>query len=474
MQRWRILSRKKRFRWIAFTLVVLVLLVALLHQLLFIGHTREKDTLTRIRERGQLIALTDVNSLNYFIYKGVSAGYQLDLLNSFTKELGVSLKILCSNDISKLYFYLDLRVADIIALNLPISNEGKYLVNYTKPLGETKFVLVQRKPGQGKQRKYISSYADFTLDTIYYQSDAFYLPWIIKFHEQTKGRVILRDDKSSNPEQLVRMVSEGKIRFAICPENLAVLLTKYYKNIDAGLALSGTYQYAWGTGYSSDSLIGKLNEWIDKKTKEQELEKIFTDYYDDSKVVSYFQSDYSTLNKVRICPFDGELKQQSKLIHWDWRLLASLIYEESNFHLGKVSGKNASGLMQLMPETAGKFGMDSTASPAKQIAAGIKYIKWLDHQLLDVIRNPRERIYFILAAYNVGLGRILSARDKAVRYGKDPNKWNNNVDYYLTRKSRKEPIQKADTSQLSGLPEPAGYVNNILERYYHYKNLVPQ
>ena len=83
-------------------------------------------------------------------------------------------------------------------------------------------------------------------------------------------------------------------------------------------------------------------------------------------------------------------------------------------------------------------------------------------------------IFFVLAAYNVGLGKILTARDKAIRYGRDPNKWNNNVDYYLTRRSRKEPIRNQDTSQLSNQPEIAGYVNNILERYYHYKNIVPQ
>jgi membrane-bound lytic murein transglycosylase F len=474
MQKWRILSRKKRFRWIAVTLIILVLLIALLHQPLFIGHSREKDTLTRIRERGQLVAVTDVNSTNYFLYKGIPSGYQLDLLNSFAKELGVSLKILCSNDISELYFYLDLRVADVIALNLPVTHEGNYLVNYSKPLGQTKLVLVQRKPGPGNKRKFISSYSDFSLDTLYYRSNAFFLPLIIKFHEQTKGRIILKEDKDRNPEQLARMVSEGKIRFAICPENLAALLTNCYKNLDASLVLSGTYNYAWAAGHHSDSLIAKLNEWVDKKTQEGELGEIYQDYYDDSKSDNFLQSEYSSLNKVRISPFDADLKRQSKLISWDWRLLASLMYEESNFHLGKISGKNASGLMQLMPETASKFGMDSTASPAKQISAGIKYIKSLDNQFKKVIRNPRERIYFVLAAYNIGPGKVFTAREKALKFGKDPNKWDNNVDYYLTRKSRKEPIQKPDTSQMSGFQEATGYIDNILERYYHYKNIIPQ
>jgi membrane-bound lytic murein transglycosylase F len=127
-----------------------------------------------------------------------------------------------------------------------------------------------------------------------------------------------------------------------------------------------------------------------------------------------------------------------------------------------------------MPETAEKFGMDSLSTPSTQIAAGIKYIRYLDHQLPEDIKDPLERIKFILASYNVGMGRVLSAREKASEYGKDKNKWNDNVDYYLTRRSKKDPNPQPDT--IAGLlPYEAsgGFVDNILERYYHYKNIIP-
>jgi membrane-bound lytic murein transglycosylase F len=155
--------------------------------------------------------------------------------------------------------------------------------------------------------------------------------------------------------------------------------------------------------------------------------------------------------------------------------VASLIYEESNFRQGQVSSHNAIGLMQLMPETAGKFGMDSLSSPSKQIGAGIRYIAFLDRQLPDEITDPRERINFILASYNVGMGRVLYAREKAARYGRDKNKWNDNVDYYLTRRSKKDPDPQPDTvTGLLPYESSGGFVNNILERYHHYKNIIPR
>ena len=158
---------------------------------------------------------------------------------------------------------------------------------------------------------------------------------------------------------------------------------------------------------------------------------------------------------------------------WDWRLIASLIYEESNFRAGQISSKSASGLMQLMPVTAAKFGIDSAATPAKQIAGGVKYLQYLDKQLPNEISSPVERIYFVLASYNVGIGRVLAAREKAETFGKDKNKWNGQVDYYLLRRSMKNPVAKTDTVDSYPIDyKTEGFVDDIVTRYYHYRNLI--
>jgi len=126
-----------------------------------------------------------------------------------------------------------------------------------------------------------------------------------------------------------------------------------------------------------------------------------------------------------------------------------------------------------MPETAAKFGVDSTSSLSAQIAGGVKYLRYLDRQLPDDITNPIERIHFVLAAYNVGIGRVLAAREKAEKFGRDHNRWNGHVDYYLLRRSRKDPVAKADTVDSFPLDyKTEGFVDDIVSRYYHYRNLV--
>jgi membrane-bound lytic murein transglycosylase F len=87
------------------------------------------------------------------------------------------------------------------------------------------------------------------------------------------------------------------------------------------------------------------------------------------------------------------------------------------------------------------------------------------------IEDADERIKFVLASYNVGIGHVLDAMSLADKYGKDPKIWENNVDYYLLHKS--EPKYYNDPVVKFGYcrgEEPYHYVTEILERYEHYMN----
>jgi membrane-bound lytic murein transglycosylase F len=459
---------KKKYRWVIIPVVIILLALVLVPQM-FLEQDTGPDAWTRIRQKGQLVALAEKNSMDYFLYRGEPRGYQLKLLESFARYLGVSLKILASDDISESWYFLDHHAGDIIAWNLPVSPEMKYRVHFAQPFWETRFVLVQKGP------KYITDPKGFSGDTVFVERNSFMAAYIHHFIRTTRSRVTVIELPGTNQEELVKKVSEGKIRFTICRDNLAQVMKSYYRNIDARMVISDYVKFAWGVNLSSDSLMDKINEWLsDPKTK-KEIRKIYIAYYDNPKLPGCLNSEYCSVMKNRISPFDEEIRRHSKLIWWDWRLIASLIYEESNFHMDPVSSMNARGLMQLVPETAEKFGMDSLAGSSQQILSGIKYLKWLDKQLPPEIHDPRERVCFILAAYNVGIGRVLNARQKAAKYGQDPNKWNGNVDYYLTRKSKKDPYGMPDADvDLSPFGEPGSYVDKILNRYYHYRNLIPR
>ena len=61
----------------------------------------------------------------------------------------------------------------------------------------------------------------------------------------------------------------------------------------------------------------------------------------------------------------------------DPRLALAIVRSESNFQAGALSPKNAQGLMQLIPETAERFGVRDVWNPEQNVRGGLTYLRWL-------------------------------------------------------------------------------------------------
>lgn len=79
----------------------------------------------------------------------------------------------------------------------------------------------------------------------------------------------------------------------------------------------------------------------------------------------------------------------------DPNLILAIIQTESNFNPRARSSKNAQGLMQLIPETAARFGVKDTANPVQNLHGGMAYIRWL----LSFFQGD---LRLSLAGYNAG------------------------------------------------------------------------
>jgi hypothetical protein len=81
-------------------------------------------------------------------------------------------------------------------------------------------------------------------------------------------------------------------------------------------------------------------------------------------------------------------------------LVKAVIQVESNYNDRAVSHVGASGLMQLMPATAARYGVSSIFEPSQNIDGGVRYLK-------DLLQLFNSDIRLAVAAYNAGENRVL-------------------------------------------------------------------
>lgn len=93
------------------------------------------------------------------------------------------------------------------------------------------------------------------------------------------------------------------------------------------------------------------------------------------------------------------VKQLAPRYAIDPQLVLALIAAESGFDARAVSPKNAQGLMQLIPETAARFGVKSVFDPSDNIRGGLAYLRWL-------MAFFKGEVSLVLAAYNAGEGAV--------------------------------------------------------------------
>jgi membrane-bound lytic murein transglycosylase F len=438
--------------------------------------------LDSIRKRGKLIAVTDFNSTDYFIYKGEPMGFNYELLKSFSDNIGIDLEVITENHPDKALSMLNTGKADLLANSLTVSSAGEKDVRYTEPVGETRQVLVQRKPrnwstmsAEALEKMLIRNQTGLARKTVYVQAGSSHAEQLISQVKEIGDSVNIIEVPYES-EKLIQNVASGEIDYTVCNENLAQVNATYYPNIDVSTPVSFSQNIAWGLRRNnSDALLSELNRWIVSFRATESYALLYAKYFRNPWSISIVRSDFYALNTGKVSPYDDMIRKFSARINWDWRLLASLICQESHFNQNVESYSGAFGLMQIMPETGKNFGIDITSSPENNLKAGISYINWLHSIFNPRIPDIKERINFILAAYNAGPGPVLDAMKLAEKNGMNPLKWEGSVALWLLNKPASQYYD--DIVAKNGYykaVESVNFVNQVLARFEHYKNIIPE
>lgn len=445
--------------------------VADVHEL----HDVDRD-LAQIRENGTLVLLTENSSVSFYLYRGQGMGYDYELVNAFAKTHGLNVEIRILDDLNAMFDRLRSGDGDLIACNLTRTRERMKDIAFTEPLSRTRQVLVQRRPSGREAEEPINDWFDLIGREVYVHGFSVFQQTIDSLTQKHGGGpTMIEASGNLSSERLIKLVSEGQIDLTIADENTAMLNATYYPNLDISFALTEPQEIAWAVRKGADSLLTALNDWIANPKTARKRNFVYHKYFKAAKnQQARVQSVFSSLEGKRISEFDEAIKRYSKDLRWDWRLLSAMIYHESRFNPEARSWAGAFGLMQLMPRTAERFGIDSTHTREANIKAGVAYLKYLDKYWTPRIKDPEERVNFVLASYNVGPGHVQDAREIARQTGKDPDVWFNNVAEGLLLKSDREFIG------LDGVKhgycrgaEPVNYVTNVRSKFVEYLALDP-
>ncbi len=197
-----------------------------------------------IRKRGKLVAITDFNSTDYFIYKGEPMGFNYELLKSFSDFIGIDLEIIAENSIDRAVHMVKTGEADLLAFGLaPVSNE-KADIKFTDPVDETRQVLVQRKPHNWRklnsasiEKRLIRGEHDLAEKTIYVQEKSSHAERLAEMGKKT-GIIINIIPVPYESEKLIQHVANGEIDYTVCDENVAIVNATYYQDIDVSTPVS--------------------------------------------------------------------------------------------------------------------------------------------------------------------------------------------------------------------------------------------
>jgi membrane-bound lytic murein transglycosylase F len=439
-----------------------------------------REVLERVLTSRKLRVATDYGYVSYLIYRNEPLGYQYELLDKFSKYLGVELEISIETSIEKSKDKLDNGKIDLIGLGMIVSQEAKKEFQFTDPILITRQVLVQRKPNFFEQINVFDD-IDFNLfrepfnlkgKTIYIEKGSDFANKLRQMSSETNDSItILEEDKDQ--EELIRAVASSEIDYTIADKHIALVNSLYFPNLDVKTPVSFPQKIAWACKTGETGLTDTINYWLEKFNQTMAAKALYNKYFKNIRPEKIAQNKKSTANKKKISSYDVTIKEAALMIGWDWRLLASMIYQESQFDPNARAWTGAYGLMQMMPTTMTDLGIDENSSPEKQILAGAKYLGYIDRQFPDEIADSSERVKFVIAAYNSGYAHIFDARRLAAKYRKNPNVWEDNVDFFVLNLS--DNFYYRDTVVRYGYfrgEETYKFVREIIERFEEYKKEV--
>jgi membrane-bound lytic murein transglycosylase F len=428
-----------------------------------------------------LTILVDNSLTSYFVYKGVPAGFEYEMLSMYAQDnkMNVSVKII--HDVEHILDSLNAGKGHIAAANLTITKSRAQSVHFTKPLFRTRQILVQRLPdgfekmtADNIKKGLITDRLDLEGKTVTVRPGTSYIQNLRSFIEETNCQVTIAESPSDMiTERLISMVSSGEIDYTISDENKSRIHSVHFGNIDISTPMSLSEPIAWAVNKNDTVLLHSLNQWISDNKGGLRYNIVKNRFFEmDRRKSRIIKKEYPIVKKGEISPYDDLILKYARSIDWPGLLMIAQVYQESQFNPKVRSWQKAVGLMQVLPSTAKSYGVSGSqlTNPELNLKVGSAHLKMLRDHWRNFITDSLEVIKFTLSSYNAGLGHVQDAQRLCEKHGLDPLKFEDNLSTMLLNKSipkyYSDPVVKYGYCRGR---EPVNYVADILRYYQFYR-----
>lgn len=425
---------------------------------LLLSNCGESDPVMRdIRRQGKLIVLTLNSSTTYYLgADDTPAGFEYDLTETLADSLNVDVEYKVADSIEDMLRAINNGEGHIVAAGLTRTEarEQMYLFGPDYKTVQQQ-VVCHRKSNLPKNiddllGKSILIIAESSYQEALQEQQINYpeLKW------QTTGELSI--------EQVLEKLVNKEVDCTVIDSNIFSLNHLYYPVLKAAFSFSEKQSLAWVLPPNSADFKQYVTDWFAKIESNSTLNIINERYYGYVDIFDFY-NNYIYLKRIksRLPKYETAFRKAAEQYQIPWTLLAAQSYQESHWNADARSHTGVRGLMMLTQTTAKAMGIKDRTNPWQSIKGGARYLNKLIKRVPeDVVAE--DRIWFALAAYNVGFGHILDARKLARDLGKSPSSWHD-LKKVLPLLSQKKYYKKLKYGYARGI-EPVKYIRRI--RYY--------
>jgi membrane-bound lytic murein transglycosylase F len=341
-------------------------------------------------------------------------GFSRDLTTLFAENLGVGVRYVVAPDYPALLTLVRERKVHFAAA-VP-ANAGDKQLRFTPPLRETRQIVVQHASALP-----VDTPEKLAGREIAVMPGAPQIEALRSLQISPPPAIIERE--GLDELELLDRVARRSHELAATDDLHFTVAANFNPDLSVALELPGKLAYVWAFPAQDEALHAQASRFIESVRADGLLRRLDDRYFGhirrlDGRDIAAFLG----FMRTRLPNYRNDFHEAQEITGIDWRLLAALAYQESKWDPLATSPTGVRGIMMLTAETADRLKVTNRLDPKQSIRAGAKYLAMLMDELPEEIQHP-DRLWFALAAYNLGMGHLRGARTFAPGLKRDPNLW---------------------------------------------------